>query len=311
MYLWIDIWSVSIKYAVIDEKHNVLEYNYIRTHGDIINATKKILSEIKTKEIKSVVTTWSARKFIKELIWADLHVDEITAHRTAISNFHPEVRTIFEIWGQDSKLIYFWEKFVNFEMNNVCAAWTGSFLDQQASRLGLSIEEFCKKWLGSEKAHNIASKCTVFAESDMIHGQQSWVPINEIIRWVHRWMINNYFSGLCKWKKLRWDFLFEWGTSLNPVLVQEFGKRLVLEWYIENEKQLIVPTPYNTVIWAIWAAIIWKQKWLKDFKTVPIIESFEFLENSKCYNCPNQCWADITKIQINNKTVTIWKTCQN
>lgn len=125
MYLWIDIWSVSIKFAIIDEKFNILEYDYFRTHWNLIESIKLLLNKINIKEIKSVVTTWSARKIIKKIIDADFDIDEITAHRTAIKHFFPEVKTIFEIWGQDSKLIFFNKNNVNFEMNNVCAAWTG------------------------------------------------------------------------------------------------------------------------------------------------------------------------------------------
>ncbi|MFK7780046.1 MAG: acyl-CoA dehydratase activase [Candidatus Gracilibacteria bacterium] len=310
MYLGIDIGSVSIKYSVIDKDYNVVEYDYIRTNGDIVNATKKILSKIKTKKIKSVITTGSARNFIKELINADMDIDEITAHRKAISKLYPKVKTIFEIGGQDSKLIYFGDKFANFEMNNVCAAGTGSFLDQQASRLSLSIEDFCKKGLEAKKSHTIASKCTVFAESDMINGQQSGVPINEIIRGVHKGMINNYFSSLCKGKKLSGDFLFEGGTSLNPVLVEELANKLIQEGYINNKSELIVPKPYNTVIGSIGAAIIGLEKDIKNLRSIPKIENFKFIENSECFNCSNKCGAKITKVEINNKNITIGKTCQ-
>ncbi len=311
MYLWIDIWSVSIKFAIIDDKLNILEYDYFRTHWDLIKSIKKLLNKIKSKEIKSIVTTWSARKMIKKIIDADFDVDEITSHRTAIKYFYPEVKTIFEIWWQDSKLIYFDENNVNFEMNNVCAAWTWSFLDQQASRLGLNIEDFYKKWLESIESHNIASKCTVFAETDMIHAQQSWVPIDQIIRWVHKWMINNYFSTLCRWKKLKWKFLFEWWTSLNKLLVEELTNKLIIEWYINKKDDLIVPEKYNTVIWALWAAIIWKQKNINNKKELIKINNYKFIWNEECYNFKNKCWAKLTKIIINNKELIIWKSCEN
>ena len=72
----------------------------------------------------------------------------------------------------------------------------------------------------------------------MIHGQQSGIPINEIIRLVHKWMVNNYFSWLCKWKKLYSNFLFEWWTSLNPLLVDEFANKLISEWYIKEKKDI-------------------------------------------------------------------------
>ncbi|MCX6807231.1 MAG: 2-hydroxyglutaryl-CoA dehydratase, partial [Patescibacteria group bacterium] len=241
----------------------------------------------------------------------DFDVDEITAHRTAIVQMYPKVSTIFEIGGQDSKLIYFNDKSVNFDMNNVCAAGTGSFLDQQASRLGMSIEEFCKHGLGSKEAHKIASKCTVFAESDMIHAQQSGVPTDQIIRGVHRGLVNNYFSQLCRGKKLRGEFLFEGGTSENPILVQELAFRLLRENLIQSPDQLIVPRPYNKVIGAIGVANLCISRKINNPRLAPQITDFEFLESGECYACPNKCGAKITKIRINGEILTLGKSCQN
>lgn len=124
-------------------------------------------------------------------------------------------------------------------------------------------------------------------------------------------MVNNYFSWLCKWKKLSWNFLFEWWTSLNPVLVEEFANKLINEWYIKDKEELLVPKPYNTVIWSIWAAIIWCEKAVKNLREIPKIENFKFLWNSECYSCPNKCWANVIKVQINNKNLIIWKSCQS
>lgn len=310
MFLGIDIGSVSIKFAVINENFNVLENDYFRTHGDVLKAITKLLGSIKTKKIKGIATTGSARKFIKALISADLDLDEITAHRTAIAKMYPNVKTIFEIGGQDSKLIYFNDLSVNFEMNQVCAAGTGSFLDQQASRLGMNIQDFCKKGMSTDKSHKIASKCTVFAETDMIHAQQSGVPIDQVIRGVHRGMISNYFSQLCKGKKLEGDFLFEGGTSENQILIEEFANRLLSENLIQDKAQLIVPTPHNKVIGAIGAAIACANLNLNNARTIPQINNFEFLESGECYQCPNKCGAKINKVKINNKILTIGKSCQ-
>lgn len=310
MYLGIDIGSVSIKFAIIDENFNVLESDYFRTHGDVLTAIQKLLTSIKTEKIKGIATTGSARKFVKTLIDADLDVDEITAHRTGIAKLYPTVKTIFEIGGQDSKLIYFDHLSVNFEMNQVCAAGTGSFLDQQASRLGLGIEEFCQKGITSTKSHKIASKCTVFAETDMIHAQQSGVPIDQIIRGVHRGMVSNYFSQLCKGKQLQGDFLFEGGTSENKVLVEEFAHRLLEENLIQSKEQLIVPEPHNKVIGAIGAAILCANKKLMNERKIPQIKDFEFLESGECFKCSNKCGARITTLKVNNQILTIGKSCQ-
>lgn len=175
----------------------------------------------------------------------------------------------------------------------------------------MNIEDFYNTWLKSKESHNIASKCTVFAETDMVHAQQSWIPINQIIRGVHRWMINNYFSTLCRGKKLEWKFLFEWWTSLNKLLVEELANKLISEWYIEKKDELIVPKNYNTIMWALWAAIIWINKWIDNKKKLLTIKEYKFIWNEECYNCVNKCWAKLTKININNKELIIWKTCES
>jgi predicted CoA-substrate-specific enzyme activase len=310
MRLGIDIGSVSIKYAVIDKDINIIEQDYFRTNGDIISAVKRLLSQIKIESIESIGVTGSGRKFVSVLVSSDYDTDEITAHRTAVCKLYPSVKTIFEIGGQDSKLIYFDQKSVNFEMNNVCAAGTGSFLDQQASRLCMTIEEFCRIGSGTKESHNIASKCTVFAESDMIHAQQSGIPTNQIIRGVHRGLINNYFSQLCRGKKLKTDFLFEGGTSENPVLIEEIKNKLLQEKLISDEKQFIIPKPYNKIMGAIGAAVIGVKKNISNPRAVPAITDFEFLDNKECKECSNKCGAKVTSIRINNKIYTLGKICQ-
>ena len=311
LYLGIDIGSVSIKYALIDENGKVKKNDYFRTQGDVVGIIKKLLKQIKKYEVAGIGTTGSARKFVGTILEADLVVDEITAHRTGINFLYPNVKTILEIGGQDSKLIYFSKNSINFEMNQVCAAGTGSFLDQQASRLGMNIKKFCKKGMETTEFHAIASKCTVFAETDMIHGQQSGVPINKIIRGVHRGLVNNYFSQMCKGKKLEGAFLFEGGTSQNPVLVDEFANKLIADGLIKRKEDLIVPKkPLNLIIGALGAALLCKNKAVYNKRKVPQINEFEFLENKECHACKNDCGAKISVVVINGKKLTIGRSCQ-
>jgi len=310
MYLGIDIGSVTIKYAVIDSNFEVKEWNYIRTHGEVVKSLKKLLKSIKTKEIKGIATTGSGRRFVGNLIGADIWIDEITAHRAAILRMYPQVHTIFEIGGQDSKLIYFSDKSVNFEMNHVCAAGTGSFLDQQAARLGYSIEKFFKKGLTTEEAHKIASKCTVFAESDMVYAQQSGIPVNKVIRGVHKGMITNYFNQLCRGKQLKGDFLFEGGTSENDLLADELANKLIETKLIQDKKELLIPKPYNKVIGAIGAAITLIKTDVNNPRLVPKIKKFKFLESRECMDCVNKCGAKITTVLVNKKKIIIGRQCQ-
>ncbi|VVB79485.1 BadF/BadG/BcrA/BcrD ATPase family protein [uncultured archaeon] len=310
MYLGIDIGSITIKYALVNKQGKVVEQKYLRIKGDLLNATKKILNSVGAKKVSAIAVTGSARAFIGSLIEADLIIDEITAHRTAINKMYPKVKTIFEIGGQDSKLIYFSGNSINFEMNNVCAAGTGSFLDQQAARLGVSIEEFCKIGLTSKEYHKIASKCTVFAETDIIHAQQSGIPLNRVIRGIHRGLIDNYFMQLCRGKKLEGDFLFEGGTSENPLLVQEIQNKFLESGLIKSPRNFIVPKPYNTIIGAWGAALLCIKRGIDNPRDVPKINKFEVLENKNCFECNNKCGAEVMKVKINKKILTFGKRCQ-
>jgi len=305
MHLGIDIGSVSMKYALVSSK--CVKSNYVRTGGDVINTTKKLLQELKGQKVASIGVTGSGRKLVKALVGADFDVDEITAHRKAVRAVYPDVNTIIEIGGQDSKLIYFNPNSVNFEMNNICAAGTGSFLDQQASRLGMSVIDFYKQGLRTKKAHDIASKCTVFAETDMVHAQQSGIPVNRIIRGVHRGMINNYFSQLCRGKDLHGKFLFEGGTSENRLLVDELAHKLLDENLIKERHELIVPH-HNKVLGAIGVAMMGSN--INNPRQVPAINDYEYVKSERCHQCPSKCGARLITFKVNNEQFTLGRTCQ-
>jgi predicted CoA-substrate-specific enzyme activase len=165
MYLGIDVGSVSTKFAIIDEDKDVVTSLYIRTEGDPILAVKRGLREIGFRllnkgEIKGVVTTGSARYLVGILVNADMVKNEIICHALGTLNFIPEAKTIIDIGGQDSKIIIIRDGIpVDFSMNTICAAGTGSFLDHQATRLGIPIEEFGEYAIRAKTKVNIAGRC--------------------------------------------------------------------------------------------------------------------------------------------------------
>ena len=178
-YLGIDIGSISTKGVVIDRDNNILAKEYLWTEGDPMGAVKRLLKalegQLKEKDVSvvSVGTTGSARKLIGVMTGASVVKNEITAHAVGTTAVHPDVRTIFEIGGQDSKIVIIENGFVtDYAMNTLCAAGTGSFLSSQAHRLGVSVEDFGEIALTSKKPTNIAARCTVFAESDLVHKAQ-------------------------------------------------------------------------------------------------------------------------------------------
>ena len=147
-YLGIDIGSISTKGVVIDQDNNILAKEYLWTEGDPMGAVKRLLKALEAQlkerdvQIVSVGTTGSARKLIGVMTGASVVKNEITAHAIGTTTVHPDVRTIFEIGGQDSKIVIIENGFVtDYAMNTLCAAGTGSFLSSQAHRLGVAARD--------------------------------------------------------------------------------------------------------------------------------------------------------------------------
>lgn len=167
-YLGIDVGSISTKVVIIDDDINVIAFLYTRSQGDPIKSVQGGLKVIANQvpnsmTITAVGCTGSARKLLGIISGADIVKNEIIAHAIAANHFIPGVKTVIEIGGQDSKIIIIRDGVaIDFAMNTICAAGTGSFLDHQASRLGIRIEEFGDLALKSKTKVNIAGRCTVF-----------------------------------------------------------------------------------------------------------------------------------------------------
>jgi len=303
IYLGIDVGSVSTNIVVLDEHNNVLHTSYIRTHGNPLKSVQDGLAALREKlpaeiEVCGVGVTGSARYLIAAMVSADIIKNEITAHAIAATHFYPNVRTIIEIGGQDSKVILLEDGIVtDFAMNNVCAAGTGSFLDQQSTRLGIPIEEFGSRALESSTEVRIAGRCTVFAESDMVHKQQLGYTINDIINGLCEALVRNYFSTVAKGKAMHVPILFQGGVAANKGIEAAFKKYL--------GKDIIIPKYYD-VMGAIGAALLAKDAMGKEksrFKGFQINEFIFKTTSFTCKDCANHCeivefWQDGKRIAL-------------
>ena len=199
-------------------------------------------------EVKGVGTTGSGRALAGSLVGADVVKNEITAHAVAASTNIPGVQTILEIGGQDSKIIILRDGIVtDFAMNTVCAAGTGSFLDHQAQRLNVPIEEFGPTALKSTNPARIAGRCGVFAESDLIHKQQLGYPVEDLLYGLCQALVRNYLSNLALGKELLPTVSFQGGVATNTGMVKAFEEAL-------NTK-IVVPENHQTM-GAIGAALL-------------------------------------------------------
>lgn len=232
-YVGIDIGSISTKGVILDTKNNILASTYIWTEGDPIGAAKRLLRILEDqfdKDKYSIVaagTTGSARKLVGDMIGATVVKNEITAHAVGTTTLHPDVRTILEIGGQDSKIILVENGVaVDYAMNTLCAAGTGSFLSSQSKRLGVDVEEFGKIALQSKHPTQIAARCTVFAESDLVHKIQMGHAKEDIIAGLCQAVASNYLNNVGKGKKIKAPIVFQGGVSKNVGVVDAFQKAL-------------------------------------------------------------------------------------
>ena len=208
-YLGIDIGSISTKGVIIDKDNQILASEYLYTEGNPVGAVKKLVSILGKKlkkdeyQVVSVGTTGSARKLIGTILGASVIKNEITAHAIGTTSIYPDVRTIFEIGGQDSKIILLNQGIVvDYAMNTLCAAGTGSFLSSQSKRLGVEVEDFGRIALTSKNPTTIAARCTVFAESDLVHKAQMGHKKEDIIAGLCKSVASNYLNNVGKGKKI-------------------------------------------------------------------------------------------------------------
>ena len=205
-YLGIDIGSISTKGVIIDDFNNIISSSYIWTEGNPKLAVENLINNLKKELpngyiVKGIGTTGSARKLIGMMLDANIVKNEITAHAIGTLSKHPAVRTILEIGGQDSKIILINNGIiVDYAMNTLCAAGTGAFLSSQAKRLSIPIEEFGSIALKSTNPTKIAARCTVFAESDLVHKIQAGYPKEDIVAGLCKSIVLNYLNNVGKGK---------------------------------------------------------------------------------------------------------------
>jgi len=259
LILGIDVGSVSVNLAVLNGAHEILDTTYIRHRGRPMEVTAEALRETLAKHgdrIAVCAATGMGGRLVAETI-KGVFVNEVIAQAEAAAHLHPEVRAVIEIGGEDSKLIFLnpregdgMASIADFQMNTVCAAGTGSFLDQQASRMGLSIEEFGQLALKSKNPPRVAGRCSVFAKSDMIHLQQKATPVHDIVAGLCFALVRNFKSTVGAAREFERPIAFQGGVAANPGIVRAMESVLGL-----GEGELIIPSEFGCT-GAIGAALV-------------------------------------------------------
>lgn len=305
-YLGVDVGSVTTKLALIDGDGQLIAFTYLWTQGNPIAVIQQGLEELKAQiscqyEICGVATTGSARYLAGTILGADLIKNEITSHAIAAMHYVPGVHTIIEIGGQDSKIIIIHDGIVvDFGMNTVCAAGTGSFLDHQASRLDLGIEKFGELAMKSKRPARIAGRCTVFAESDMIHKQQIGYPIEDIVWGLCEALVRNYLNNVALGKEILPQVVFQGGVAFNQGIIKAFNDTLHTEVYVP---------PHNELMGAIGAALLVSEEMGNNghktkFKGFDVCQTNYRVSSFICKACPNQC--EIAQLFVNDRIEARW-----
>jgi len=314
-YLGVDVGSISTNLAIIDGEKRLIKSVYIRTEGRPIQSIQRgvtLLKEMVGEDflISGVGATGSARQLTGLVVGADVVRNEITAHSLASLNENPNIQTIMEIGGQDSKIIIIRNGVpVDFAMNTVCAAGTGSFLDQQANRLEIPIEDFGELAIKSSNAVAIAGRCTVFAESDMIHKQQLGHPVEDIIKGLSEALVRNYLNNVGKGKDIRGPIMFQGGVAANIGIRDAFRRSLIKSEKIKSEDELIVPENYG-VMGAIGAAILAMNKMVKNPELQTNFVGWQIpdiqykTKGFECKDCPNIC--EIIEVYMDKTVIARW-----
>jgi len=248
-FIGLDVGSVSVKLILLDEDGNRLAGYYERHRGHPLTVAYELLKGVVNNESAgpSLSITGSAGRLIADALGTGF-TNELVAQAYATRRLYPHIKTIFELGGEDSKFIILGEDGIeDFSMNSACAAGTGSFLDQQAERLRLSIEDFSELALKSKKPPRIAGRCSVFAKSDMIHLQQIATPVEDIVAGLCFAVARNFKGSIVRGRSIKEPVAFHGGVAANKGMVRAFRE-------VFNLGELFVPEEF-ALMGAIGAAL--------------------------------------------------------
>ena len=253
LFLGIDIGSTSTNLVLINDKGQVVDALYLRTAGNPEKAVEQGMALIKARFSGSlnrvrIGTTGSGRYMIGRKLNADLIRDEITAQSQAALYLNPEIDTIFEIGGQDSKFIACQHgRVTDFQMNRVCAAGTGSFLEEQASRLGIELNNFGALALSADQPIDLGDRCTVFMETNIATAVSRGIKKNNIAAGLCYAIVNNYLNKVVGNKKIGEQIALQGGVAYNDGIVAAFKQRFPGK---------VTVTPYFHVTGALGMALL-------------------------------------------------------
>ncbi|MFO7569603.1 MAG: acyl-CoA dehydratase activase [Smithellaceae bacterium] len=308
VYLGIDIGSTSTKAVLINGQNDVIAGLYTQTSGQPVKAVQALLETLdhigSTQACEfifdGVGATGSGRKFIGRIINADLIIDEITAHARAAYELNHEADTIIEIGGQDAKFTTMKNGMVTSSvMNNVCAAGTGSFIEEQAVKLGITLAEYAGRALYTP-APVSSDRCTVFMERDINNYLTEGYTVNEVLASVLHSVCENYLAKVAVEANIGQSVCFQGATARNQALVAAFEHRL---------KKPVFVSKFCHLTGALGSALILAETNVRDssFRGLSLYHENIPVENEVCELCHNNC--KINKVTVQGETVAFGFLC--
>jgi predicted CoA-substrate-specific enzyme activase len=291
----------------VDEEGRLIHKVYLRTEGRPIEALRRSMAAVRRDldvdrlRVAGAGATGSGRRLAGALLGADIVKNEITAHAVAAHWCVPGVRCVLEIGGQDSKIILMEDGVVrDFAMNTVCAAGTGSFLDRQAARLNIPIEEFGRLAAAASSPVRIAGRCAVFAESDMIHKQQAGYAAADIVAGLCEALVRNYMNNLAKGKQIRPPVVFQGGVAANLGMAEAFRREL--------GQPVIVPE-HHDVMGALGVALLAREAQRRTrresrFAGFGWADHQYMTDGMVCSGCDNRC--ELARIFMDGREIARW-----
>ncbi len=298
-YLGIDVGSISTNVVVTDSAGRVLARRYLMTAGRPLEAVREGLAEVGGElggrvRVRGACTTGSGRYLTADYVGADLTKNEITAHATGAAFVDPEVDTIFEIGGQDSKYIRLeGGAIVDFTMNKVCAAGTGSFLEEQANKLRVNVKgEFAELALAARRPAALGERCTVFMESNLNLAQQRGVPKPDLLAGLSYSVVTNYLNRVVENRSVGEHIFFQGGTAANRAVKAAFEA--------VTGKPVTVP-PHHDVLGAVGCALLAREHHLAAGRETTFV-GFDLsqrdytMKSFECKKCANNCEIHVVEI---------------